>query len=233
MARDCTKRSPLSQASPRPARERFDALLRRSIHAASRRGVWLIAAASLLSCRARPEPAAPAVSATEPGAVASEADRERALSQRSEDVLFDAILEESRERGYELETISPTFYTVVSGYERVSEKIRRRRVMKVIVLPRGGALNVTVAYERDAGREGEPQWTPLDDSATLERAQSEEMDLARRHRGALSPNETRARALRAKHEEQQRGERPARRAELAARRAAAAAAAWLRRELLL
>ena len=180
MARDCTKRSPPSQASPRPARERFDALFTRSIHAACWRGRWLlIAAALLLSCRARPEPAAPAVSATEPGAAASEADRERALSQRSEDVLFDAILEESRERGYELETISPTFYTVVSGYERVSEKIRRRRVMKVIVLPRGGALNVTVAYERDAGREGEPQWTPLDDSATLERARSEEMDLAR------------------------------------------------------
>lgn len=103
----------------------------------------------------------------------------RAKSQRTEDVLFDAIIEESRDRGYELKTISPKFHTVVTDYEQVSTRLRKRRIMKIIILPRGGALNVKVSYERDAGIEGAPDWQVLEDAQTHTRAAQEEMELAR------------------------------------------------------
>jgi hypothetical protein len=108
-----------------------------------------------------------------------EAAQERAKSQRTEDVLFDAIIDESTSRGFELKTISPKFHTVITGYEQVSARLRKRRIMKIIILPRGGALNVNVSYERDAGVQGTPDWQVLEDEGTRTRAAQEELELAR------------------------------------------------------
>lgn len=105
--------------------------------------------------------------------------QERASSQRTEDVLFDAMIEESTSRGFELKTISPKFHTIITDYEQVSTRLRKRRIMKIIILPRGGALNVKVSYERDAGMEGTPDWQVLEDEGTYTRAAQEELELAR------------------------------------------------------
>ena len=94
----------------------------------------------------------------------------------TEQILFDAIVAELASRGYALESVSEQFLTVVTGYEEVSARLRKRRVVKVIVLPRGGALNVRVSYERDGG---ESSWQEVVDERTRERAGVEEMELAR------------------------------------------------------
>lgn len=95
------------------------------------------------------------------------------------DVLFDAIIEESTARGYVTATESRRFWTLITEYESVSARIRKRRVMSIIVLPKGGALKVVVEYERDAGPEGAPSWEPLESEAIMKKASEEEMELAR------------------------------------------------------
>lgn len=95
------------------------------------------------------------------------------------DVLFDAIIEESTARGYITATESRRFWTLITEYEPVSARIRKRRVMSIIVLPKGGALKVVVEYERDAGPEGAPSWEPLESEAIMAKASEEEMALAR------------------------------------------------------
>ncbi len=133
---------------------------------------------SSIACRNSPEPRADEDPATQT-AEQDDAAKERAKSQRTEDVLFDAIIAECEERGYELATVSPKFYTVITGYEKVSARLRKRRIIKILILPRGGALNVMVSYERDAGVEGAPDWQVLEDQNTRTRAGREEMELAR------------------------------------------------------
>lgn len=100
----------------------------------------------------------------------------QAARTSSEQILFDAIVAELESRGYTLETVSEQFYTVITSYEDVSARLRKRRIVKIIVLPRGGALNVRVSYERDGGEES---WTEVSDERTRERASKEEMELAR------------------------------------------------------
>lgn len=136
--------------------------------------IMALAIVAMTACRA----AAPNPEVSPETAQAGPVD-EAPKSQRTEDVLFDAIVEESGARGYGLATVSPRFLVVVTDYEQVSARLRKRRIMKIIVLPRGGALNVTVSYERDAGVEGAPDWTVLEDANTRTRASKEEVELAR------------------------------------------------------
>lgn len=97
----------------------------------------------------------------------------------SQERLYGAILEEARARGWAIATASERFFTVVTDYEAVSARLRKRRIMRVVVLPRGGALNVTIEYQRDVGPEGAPRWALLESDAIRERAASEELELAR------------------------------------------------------
>ena len=68
----------------------------------------------------------------------------------SEEVLYDAMVEEAEARGWDVETASQRYRIVTTAYEGRSARLRVRRVMKIVVLPQGGALQVTVVYERDA-----------------------------------------------------------------------------------
>ena len=97
----------------------------------------------------------------------------------SEEVLYDAMVEEAEARGWEVATASPRYRIVTTGYEELSKRMRVRRIMKIVVLPQGGALQVTVGYERDAGPEGEPSWEPIVDGPVREKAAKEELELGR------------------------------------------------------
>ena len=99
--------------------------------------------------------------------------------ERSEQILFRAIIAECEARGYELATVSEQFFMVVTESEPVSAKLRKKRLIKIIVLPRGGALNVQVVYERDAGVGGQSEWKVVESESIRERASKEEMEIAR------------------------------------------------------
>lgn len=97
----------------------------------------------------------------------------------SEEVLYDAMVAEAEARGWEVATASPRYRIVTTGYEELSKRLRVRRIMKIVVLPQGGALQVTVAYERDAGPDGEPSWEPIAEGPVREKAAAEELELGR------------------------------------------------------
>ena len=135
-----------------------------------------IAVASSAGCRHGQQKGTDTKQASVEGSASSTGDGGEAARTSSEQILFDAIVAELRARGHELETISEQFLVVVTAYEGVSARLRKRRVVKIIVLPRGGALNVRVSYERDGG---EANWKEVTDEQTRARASKEEMELAR------------------------------------------------------
>ena len=93
--------------------------------------------------------------------------------------LYDAILAETRARGWAVETASPKYYLVNTEYELLNPRFRKRRTMRVMVFPRGGALRVKIVHERDVGQAGAEQWVVVDDPITSAREEREELDLAR------------------------------------------------------
>lgn len=93
--------------------------------------------------------------------------------------LYDAILAETRARGWPIETASEKYYLVNTAHELLNERFRKRRIMRVVILPRGGALRVKVEHERNVGSEEQPQWVVVEDAITAAREDKEELELAR------------------------------------------------------
>ena len=112
-------------------------------------------------------------------AAPTEAPATPAKKRRSEEVLYQAILQELEARGHKIATSSPRFFTASTHYDTLSARLRSRRVVRILMLPQGGALQVKVAMERDEGAPGAPRWAPVTDGALAQRAKGEEMELAR------------------------------------------------------
>lgn len=89
------------------------------------------------------------------------------------------MLEEARAREWGIDTASQEHLLVSTVYEMLNPQFRKRRVMRVLVLPRGGALQVKVDYERNTGTPEAPAWIPVEDALTKQRARKEEMLLGR------------------------------------------------------
>lgn len=93
-------------------------------------------------------------------------------------LLYDAMVAEARERAWPIETASEEYLIVATEFELLSQRIRKRRIMKVVVLGGRGALNVRVEHQRDVGREA-PEWVPMVDEAIAAKAKEEELEVAR------------------------------------------------------
>lgn len=93
--------------------------------------------------------------------------------------LYDAIVAETRARGWPIETASEKYYLVNTAHESLNERFRKRRIMRVVILPRGGALRVKVEHERNVGSQEQPQWVVVEDAITAAREDKEELELAR------------------------------------------------------
>ena len=97
----------------------------------------------------------------------------------TEDQLWRAIVEEMTSRGWPLATTSRRFNVVATEHEALSARLRKRRVARIVRLPQGGAISVTVEVERDVGPEGSPEWVAVTEEATRRTAAQEEMEIAR------------------------------------------------------
>lgn len=89
------------------------------------------------------------------------------------DRLYQAIEGETAARGWEVAVASPRYRTLTTGYTEAGEGMRKRRTMRVVMLPRGGALRVVVEYERSVAPEG---WEPVDGG---DPARAEELEIGR------------------------------------------------------
>lgn len=97
----------------------------------------------------------------------------------SADRLYGAIVAEAQARGWQAQTASERYWLYETTPELLNPRFRKVRLMRVIVLPRGGALRVQVRYERDVGSADAPRWVPVQDALTKERAAQEEVALGR------------------------------------------------------
>lgn len=122
---------------------------------------------SIVGCASEPEQA--------PDSKASKSTSKRPTAKR----LYDAILKETQARKWGVDTASEEHLLVGTMYEFLNPQFRKRRVMRVLVLPKGGALQVKVDYERNTGTKDAPQWIPVEDALTKQRARKEEMLLGR------------------------------------------------------
>lgn len=121
------------------------------------------------------------------GSTDKEKKDDRSLTQRKSPVkkvstadrLYNAIVMETKSRGWGIETASQKLYIVSTTYETINPRFRKRRIMRVLVLPRGGALRIKVEYERNTGTEKAPEWAEVFDDVTQSRARKEELLLGR------------------------------------------------------
>ncbi len=97
----------------------------------------------------------------------------------SEELLFQAMVDEVRARDWEVATRSERFRTVATGWEKVSTRMRKRRIISMIVLPRGAAIDVRVEFQRNVGPVDEPRWESIESEALKRRANEEGIDVAR------------------------------------------------------
>lgn len=97
----------------------------------------------------------------------------------TEEVLFRAIVQETRARAWDVDVSSPKHRLVSTQFSTISARLRKRRIMRIVLLPRGGALNVRVEYQRNVGAEERAEWVPVEDAETRKRARAEELELAR------------------------------------------------------
>lgn len=91
------------------------------------------------------------------------------------DQLYRAIVGETAARGWEVAVESSRYRTLTTGYVAAGEGVRKRRTMRVVVLPRGAALKVVVEHERQTGE----QWAPAEDKALAAQAREEELEIGR------------------------------------------------------
>lgn len=121
------------------------------------------------------------------GSMDKDEKEDRSLTQRKSPVkqvstadrLYRAIMIETKSRGWEVETASQKHYIVSTTYETINPRFRKRRIMRVLVLPRGGALRIKVEYERNTGTGEVPEWVEVFDDVTQARARKEELLLGR------------------------------------------------------
>lgn len=97
----------------------------------------------------------------------------------SADRLFEAIVHESHARKFKMDTSSAKFRIVSTQFEKIAPRLRKRRIMRVVLLPRGGALHVRVEYQRNLGAVGESTWVALEAKDVRKEAAKEEIELAR------------------------------------------------------
>jgi hypothetical protein len=113
---------------------------------------------------------------------AQQADDSGALTAKADpyDRLYQAIEGEVAARGWPVAVASPRYRTLTTEYEAAGQALRKRRTMRVVMLPRGGALRVVVEYERQVtGPDGQPVWEAAAESSMLERAREEELEIGR------------------------------------------------------
>lgn len=89
------------------------------------------------------------------------------------DRLYQAIEGEVAARGWEVAVASARYRTLTTGYSAAGEGVRKRRTMRVVMLPRGGALRVVVEYERGVSPDA---WEPMDGG---DPARAEELEIGR------------------------------------------------------
>lgn len=105
--------------------------------------------------------------------------QERLTKMSTMDRLYLAIEQEVRARKWPVASASKRFRVVTTAFEARSARLRKQRVIRIVVLPRGGALKVSVIVERDVGPDGQPEWIPVEDPATRKAARAEEVELGR------------------------------------------------------
>lgn len=105
--------------------------------------------------------------------------QERLTKLSTMDRLYLSIEQEVHARRWPVASASKRFRVVTTGFEQQSARLRKQRIIRIVVLPRGGALKVSVLVERDVGPDGQPEWIPVEDPATRKAARAEEIELGR------------------------------------------------------
>lgn len=95
-------------------------------------------------------------------------------------ILYLAVVETFEERGIPIDVASEKFMIVTSKYRKVSERLRRRFTARIVRM-RGGAtaLRIKAEHERRHGRGDDVVWKTVDSDILQERAEKEELELAR------------------------------------------------------
>lgn len=133
--------------------------------------VGIMMSAGLIGCASDPAPADQGSRELTQG--------QRPAARTTQQRLYDAIVAETKARGWGIEVASEKYYLVNTEYETLNARFRKRRLMRVILLPRGGALRVKVEHERDVGTPEQPQWVLVEDAITNQREDKEELEIAR------------------------------------------------------
>lgn len=95
------------------------------------------------------------------------------------DRLFDAVVQEFGSRDWKIRVSSREHLLNATHFEELNSELRRRVIARVMVFPRGLALNVTSEYQRLDRSTKPPQWIGAEDEMTLSRARRDEAELGK------------------------------------------------------
>jgi len=95
------------------------------------------------------------------------------------DLLFDSVVEEFEARGLKVRLSSREHLVNASHFDAINSELRQRVIARVIVFPRGIALNVTSEYQRLDRSTRPPAWISADDDMTKRRSKRDEAELGK------------------------------------------------------
>ena len=112
------------------------------------------------------------------GASAEEIKARQELDGPSDpEILYNAILQEFRDREIPIEIASEDYLLVSGEFESINEQVRRRYIARVIVLRNGAALNVEADYQRRSSTGEAEVWVDSTEESVKRRAKQEEQML--------------------------------------------------------
>lgn len=102
-------------------------------------------------------------------------------AQQTAELLYESMVEVFRQDTAGVDLKYRERLTVVSDYEDVEEKRRRRFVGRIVAAQGGLGVNITAEYQNDTAAEGEePDWEDQPRQAVKAEAEPDELKIARR-----------------------------------------------------
>ncbi len=93
--------------------------------------------------------------------------------------LFDAVVEEFASREWQIRVSSREHLLNATHFEELNSELRRRVIARIMVFPRGLALNVTSEYQRLDRSTKPAEWVGAEDALTASRARRDEAELGK------------------------------------------------------